>query len=101
MFSRMPICRWTCAIRPMVSMSFCAGCIVSERPCFSSEHDKEFENMPPMSEDVATLLAPMIKKPLWVVLTTAQVPSAEMEPHAPEHLRYMNELEEQGVLWPS
>ncbi len=57
--------------------------------------------MAPMSEDVAKLLAPMIKKPLWVVLTTAQAPSAEIEPHAPEHLRYMNELEEQGVLWAS
>jgi uncharacterized protein YciI len=50
------------------------------------------------AQDVAALLAPMIKKSLWVVLTTSHAPSAEMEPHAPEHLRYMNGLEDAGVL---
>jgi uncharacterized protein len=49
----------------------------------------------------AALMAPMIKKTLWVVLSTAQVPSGDMEPHAADHLRYMNGLEEQGVLWAS
>jgi uncharacterized protein len=53
------------------------------------------------SAEAAALLAPMIKKPLWVVLTTAQAPSDAMEPHAPDHLRYMNDLEEKGVLWAS
>jgi uncharacterized protein YciI len=47
------------------------------------------------------LLAPMIKKALWVVFSTAQVPSSEMEPHAPDHLRYMNGLENDGLLWGS
>jgi uncharacterized protein len=51
--------------------------------------------------DIATLLAPMVKKNLWVVLSTAKVSSAEMEPHAAEHLRYMNGLEELGLLWGS
>jgi uncharacterized protein YciI len=53
------------------------------------------------SEETAALLAPMIKKSLWVVLSTASVPSAQMEPHAREHLRYMNSLESQGLLWGS
>jgi uncharacterized protein len=44
------------------------------------------------------LLAPMTRKTLWAVLSTAKVPSAEMEPHAPAHLRYMNGLEAQGLL---
>jgi uncharacterized protein len=43
----------------------------------------------------------MIKKSLWAVVSTANVASAEMEPHAPEHLRYMNSLEQQGLLWAS
>jgi hypothetical protein len=41
---------------------------------------------------IAALITPMIKKTLWVVLSTAQAPSAEMEPYAPDHLRYMNDL---------
>jgi uncharacterized protein len=51
--------------------------------------------------EAATLIAPMIRKSLWVVLSKSVVPSAQMEPHAPEHLRYMNGLEEQGRLWAS
>lgn len=53
------------------------------------------------SNETSALLAPMIKKKLWVVLSTAKVSSAEMEPHAPEHLRYMNSLEAKGLLWGS
>jgi hypothetical protein len=41
---------------------------------------------------IAALITPMIKKTLWVVLSTAQALSAEMEPYAPDHLRYMNDL---------
>jgi uncharacterized protein len=51
--------------------------------------------------EAAALIAPMIRKSLWVVVSKAVVPSAQMEPHAPEHLRYMNGLEEQGRLWAS
>jgi uncharacterized protein YciI len=43
----------------------------------------------------------MVKKKLWVVLSTAKVPSAAIEPYAPEHLRYMNGLEQNGELWAS
>jgi uncharacterized protein len=53
------------------------------------------------SQETAALLAPMIKKRLWVVISTAKVASAAMEPHAPEHLRYMSNLEARGVLWGS
>jgi uncharacterized protein len=58
-----------------------------------------------MAEDprneTATLLAPMLKRALWAVLSVPKVPSAAMEPHAPEHLRYMRALEETGSLWAS
>jgi uncharacterized protein len=53
------------------------------------------------SRETTALLAPMIKKRLWTVISTAKVASAEMEPHAPDHLRYMSDLEAQGVLWGS
>jgi len=53
------------------------------------------------SQETAALLAPMIRKTLWVVLSAAKASSAEMEPHAPEHLRYMSRLEAEGLLWGS
>lgn len=53
------------------------------------------------SQETADLLAPMIKKTLWAVLSTAKVSSAEMEPHAAQHLRYMKSLEAKGLLWGS
>lgn len=52
-------------------------------------------------QEITDLLAPMVKKTLWVVLSTAKASSAEMEPHAAEHLRYMNSLEAKGLLWGS
>jgi uncharacterized protein len=51
--------------------------------------------------EVAALLQPMIKKTLWAVLSTAVVPSEQMEPIALEHLKYMNSLEARGLLWAS
>jgi uncharacterized protein len=53
------------------------------------------------TQEITALLAPMIKKRLWVVMSTAKASSAEIEPHAPEHLRYMSDLEARGVLWGS
>jgi uncharacterized protein YciI len=53
------------------------------------------------SSEVTTLIRPMIRKNLWAVLSTARVSSEQMEPHAAEHLRYMNALEAKGVLWAS
>jgi hypothetical protein len=37
------------------------------------------------SQETTIELAPMIKKTLWAVLSTADASSAEMEPYAPEH----------------
>jgi uncharacterized protein len=51
--------------------------------------------------ETAALLAPMLRRALWVVLTQPQASSALMEPHAPAHLEYMSELEATGVLWAS
>jgi uncharacterized protein len=57
--------------------------------------------VPTVSQQVGALLAPMIKRPLWVVLNSRQASSSEMEPYVAEHLDYMNQLEEQGLLWGS
>jgi uncharacterized protein len=54
-----------------------------------------------VSQRAAALLAPMVKKPLWVVLNSRKASSSEMEPYVAEHLDYMNRLEEQGLLWGS
>lgn len=51
--------------------------------------------------ETTALIQPMINKTLWVVLSAARVPSEQMEPHAPDHLKYMNDLEARGVLWAS
>jgi uncharacterized protein YciI len=52
-------------------------------------------------QETSDLLTPMIKKTLWVVTSIATAPSSQLEPHAPAHLRYMNELESKGLLWGS
>jgi uncharacterized protein len=57
--------------------------------------------VPPVSQEVGALLAPMIKRPLWVVLNSRKASSSEMEPYVAEHLDYMNKLEERGLLWGS
>jgi uncharacterized protein len=56
------------------------------------------EFMVTAAEQTAQLLAPMIKKTLWTVLSTANVSGSEMEPHAPKHLHYMNGLEEKALV---
>jgi AraC family transcriptional regulator len=52
-------------------------------------------------DETVRLLAPMIRKALWAVLSKAVVPSCAMEPYAPEHLLYMKQLEDSGELWAS
>jgi uncharacterized protein len=52
-------------------------------------------------QSAEALLAPMIRRTLWVVLNTRNAPSSEMEPYVVDHLRYMNGLEDQGLLWGS
>jgi len=49
-------------------------------------------------EDVTELLAPMLRKTLYVALIKALATSDEMLPFGAGHLRYMNELEACGVL---
>jgi uncharacterized protein YciI len=52
-------------------------------------------------EEIGALLAPMLKKVLFVALSKAVVPGDRMLPYVAEHLRYMNELEERGILFAS
>jgi uncharacterized protein len=52
-------------------------------------------------EEIGALLAPMLKKVLFVAFSKAVVPGDRMLPHVAEHLRYMNELEERGILFAS
>ncbi len=52
-------------------------------------------------EIIATLLAPMLKKALFVAISHAVAPVDVMAPHVAEHLAYMNRLEAEGRLWAS
>jgi uncharacterized protein len=52
-------------------------------------------------EEIGALLAPMLKKVLFVALSKAVATSDRMLPHVAEHLRYMNDLEERGILFAS
>jgi uncharacterized protein len=51
--------------------------------------------------EIGALLAPMLKKTLFVALNIAVATSDEMLPYAADHLRYMNGLEERGLLFAS
>ena len=51
--------------------------------------------------NVADLLAPMLKKTLFVAISHAVASRSDMEPHVAEHLAYMNALEAEGRLWAS
>jgi uncharacterized protein len=52
-------------------------------------------------DKIGALLAPMLKQRLFVALSTAQGSAEQMLPHVAEHLEYMNNLEEKGVLFAS
>jgi uncharacterized protein len=58
-----------------------------------------------MSDDkkkaVEQLLAPMLKKTLFVAINRVVAPSSAIEPFVTEHLAYMNGLEAEGRLWAS
>lgn len=45
---------------------------------------------------VAELLAPMLKKTLFVAISRAAAPGRAIEPFVAEHLAYMNALEAEG-----
>jgi uncharacterized protein YciI len=53
------------------------------------------------NNEIETLLAPMVKKTLYVAISRAISTSEDMLPFVAEHLRYMNELERRGVLFGS
>lgn len=50
---------------------------------------------------VAELLAPMLKKTLFVALNHVVAPTSEIAPFVADHLVYMNKLEAEGLLWAS
>ena len=58
--------------------------------------------MPEGSQDeIAALLAPMLKKTLFVALSRAVASAETMRPFVADHLRYMNGLEARGALFAS
>jgi uncharacterized protein YciI len=50
---------------------------------------------------VEQLLAPMLKKTLFVAINHVAAPAGAIEPFVAEHLAYMNSLEAEGRLWAS
>src|ERR1700761_3278828 len=50
---------------------------------------------------VAKLLAPMLKKTLFVAINRVAASASEIEPFVADHLEYMNTLEADGRLWAS
>ena len=52
-------------------------------------------------DEIASLLAPMLKKVLFVALNKAVAKGDEMLPFVADHLRYMNDLEARGLLFAS
>jgi uncharacterized protein len=50
---------------------------------------------------VEDLLAPMLKKTLFVAINRVAAPASAIEPFVAEHLAYMNRLEGEGLLWAS
>jgi uncharacterized protein YciI len=50
---------------------------------------------------VEQLLAPMLKKTLFVAINRVAAPASAIEPFVTEHLAYMNSLETEGRLWAS
>ncbi len=50
---------------------------------------------------VAELLAPMLKKPLFVAINHVAAQASEIDPFVADHLAYMNGLEADGRVWAS
>jgi uncharacterized protein YciI len=50
---------------------------------------------------VSELLAPMLKKTLFVAISRVAAPASAIEPFVSEHLAYMDALEADGHLWAS
>ena len=54
-----------------------------------------------VNDAVAELLAPMLKKTLFVAISRVAASASEIEPFVADHLAYMNSLEADGRLWAS
>jgi len=54
-----------------------------------------------IQDEITALLAPMLKKTLFVALSRAVAPAEAMRSFIADHLRYMNELEARGALFAS
>jgi uncharacterized protein YciI len=54
-----------------------------------------------IQDEIAALLAPMLKKTLFVAISRAVGTADAMRPFIADHLRYMNALEERGSLFAS
>jgi uncharacterized protein len=50
---------------------------------------------------VAELLAPMLRKTLFVALNRVIAPASEIAPFVADHLVHMNQMEADGLLWAS
>jgi uncharacterized protein len=68
---------------------------------FSHQIERKIAMTETRQSEIAELLAPMIKMVLYVAFSRAVATSSEMLPYVAEHLRYMNGLEEQGMLFGS
>jgi uncharacterized protein YciI len=55
----------------------------------------------PATDIVAELLAPMLKKTLFVAISRVAASADEIKPFVADHLAYMNGLEADGRLWAS
>jgi uncharacterized protein len=50
---------------------------------------------------VEQLLAPMVRKRLYAAINREVAEDDEISPHIEDHLRYMIDLEQRGLLWAS
>ena len=57
--------------------------------------------MPESTSEVGALLAPMLKKTLFAALNFVVAPGDAILPYVADHLRYMNDLEDRGLLFAS
>src|SRR5689334_9827087 len=57
--------------------------------------------MSELQDRINELTSPMLKKELYVVLTTPTRPMSEILPRLPDHLNYMIDLERRGILFAS
>ena len=57
--------------------------------------------MASVDQRIAELTGAMLRKKLYVILTSAKAAPDQLKPHLPAHLEYMISLEKSGVLFAS